>query len=116
MQYKKKIFIIAGEVSGDQLGAILLRNLLKSNDIIKFGSPVNRSLEYRGVTGSVNILSFLLLMKLPFFFYLGLKAKKYRWLYIILITFSFVFFFEKVALVWLLRPIPQVETARKWIL
>ena len=37
------------------------------NDIIRFGAPVDRSLEYRGVTGSVNILSFLLLMKLPFF-------------------------------------------------
>ena len=57
-------------------------------DIIKFGSPINRSLEYRGVTGSVNILSYLLLMKLPFFFYLGLKANKNQWLYIILSTFS----------------------------
>jgi Lipid A disaccharide synthetase len=27
MQYKKKIFIIAGEVSGDQLGGIILRKL-----------------------------------------------------------------------------------------
>lgn len=57
-------------------------------DIIKFGSPINRSLEYRGVTGSVNILSYILLMKLPFFFYLGLKANKNKWVYIILSTFS----------------------------
>ena len=27
MQYKKTIFIIAGEMSGDQLGAILLNKL-----------------------------------------------------------------------------------------
>ncbi|MDB2366554.1 O-antigen ligase family protein [Flavobacteriaceae bacterium] len=57
-------------------------------DIIRFGSPVDRSLDYRGVTGSVNILSYLLLMKLPFLFYLGLKANKNQWLYIILSTFS----------------------------
>ena len=58
------------------------------NDIITLGSPVNRSLDYRGVTGSVNILSYLLLMKLPFFFYLGLKSNKYQWFYIIITTFS----------------------------
>ncbi len=34
MQYKKTIFIIAGEVSGDQLGGILLRKLNTSNNYI----------------------------------------------------------------------------------
>ena len=36
MQYKKKIFIVAGEVSGDQLGGILLRKLQASNNSISF--------------------------------------------------------------------------------
>ena len=36
MQYKKKIFIIAGEVSGDQLGGILLRKLKASSNSIHF--------------------------------------------------------------------------------
>ena len=36
MQYKKKIFIIAGEVSGDQLGGIILRKLKNSNNTIDF--------------------------------------------------------------------------------
>ena len=36
MQYKKKIFIVAGEVSGDQLGGILLRKLQTSNNSISF--------------------------------------------------------------------------------
>ena len=36
MQYKKTIFIIAGEVSGDQLGGILLRKLKTNNDPIHF--------------------------------------------------------------------------------
>ena len=36
MPYKKKIFIIAGEVSGDQLGGILLRKLKTSNNTIFF--------------------------------------------------------------------------------
>ena len=36
MQYKKTIFIIAGEVSGDQLASILLRKLNTSNNSIHF--------------------------------------------------------------------------------
>ena len=36
MQYKKKYFIIAGEVSGDQLGEILLKKLNTSNNSINF--------------------------------------------------------------------------------
>ena len=36
MQYKKKIFIVAGEVSGDQLGGILLRKLQAYNNSISF--------------------------------------------------------------------------------
>ena len=36
MQYKKKIFIIAGEVSGDQLGGILLKKLKTSNNSMHF--------------------------------------------------------------------------------
>ncbi len=36
MQYKKKIFIVAGEISGDQLGGILLRKLKTSNNSIHF--------------------------------------------------------------------------------
>ena len=36
MQYKKTIFVIAGEISGDQLGGILLRHLNTSNNSIHF--------------------------------------------------------------------------------
>ena len=36
MQYKKTIFIIAGEISGDQLGGILLKKLKTSNNSIHF--------------------------------------------------------------------------------
>ena len=36
MQYKKTIFVIAGEISGDQLGGILLRRLNTSNNSIHF--------------------------------------------------------------------------------
>lgn len=51
-------------------------------DIYSKGYPIQRSLEYRGVTGSVNVLAYLLLIKLPFIFYLSIKNKKYRWLFI----------------------------------
>ncbi len=36
MQYKKTIFIIAGEISGDQLGGILLKKLKTSNNSFIF--------------------------------------------------------------------------------
>ena len=36
MQYKKTIFIIAGEISGDQLGGILLKKLKTSNNCLYF--------------------------------------------------------------------------------
>lgn len=36
MQYKKTIFIIAGEISGDQLGGILLKKLKTSNNSLHF--------------------------------------------------------------------------------
>ena len=36
MQYKKTIFIIAGEISGDQLGGILLKKLKTSNNYLHF--------------------------------------------------------------------------------
>ena len=36
MQYKKTIFVIAGELSGDQLGGILLRELKTSNKSVNF--------------------------------------------------------------------------------
>lgn len=45
-------------------------------DIFRLGYPIDRSLEYRGVSGSVNIISYLLLMKLPFIYYLSIISKK----------------------------------------
>ena len=36
MQYKKTIFIIAGEISGDQLGGILLKKLKTSDNSLQF--------------------------------------------------------------------------------
>ena len=41
MQYKKTIFVIAGEISGDQLGGILLKKL----------QPANNSLHFYGIGG-----------------------------------------------------------------
>ena len=44
MQYKKTIFVIAGEVSGDQLGGILLKKLKASNNSINFCGIGGKSL------------------------------------------------------------------------
>ena len=46
------------------------------SDIIEFGKPNFRSLEYRGITGSLNILAFSLLIKLPFIFYYSFISLK----------------------------------------
>tara|TARA_B100001057_G_scaffold499798_1_gene611856 strand:- start:20148 stop:22427 length:2280 start_codon:yes stop_codon:yes gene_type:complete len=55
-------------------------------DLVLLGYPINRSLEYRGVSGSVNIISYLLLMKLPFIYYFSIKNDRYRWVFVILGT------------------------------
>ena len=57
-------------------------------DIYDYGSPNYRALKYRGFTGSINIVCFLLLIKLPFLYYFSIKFKKYRWAYILLSTLS----------------------------
>lgn len=60
------------------------------SDIIEFGKPSFRSLEYRGITGSLNILAFSLLIKLPFIFYYSFTARKNKILYVV-ITFIAMF-------------------------
>ena len=55
-------------------------------DLVLLGYPIDRSLEYRGVSGSVNIISYLLLMKLPFIYYFSIKNDKYRWAFVTLGT------------------------------
>ena len=49
MQYKKTIFIVAGEVSGDQLGSILLRKLKNSNNSIHFYGIGGKNLNELGL-------------------------------------------------------------------
>lgn len=66
-------------------------------DIIQLGEPSNRSLKYRGITGSVNIIAYTLLLKLPFFFYYTLKAKNKKKVYIIfsiLIIYAIFYIFQ----------------------
>ena len=66
-------------------------------DIIQLGEPSNRSLKYRGITGSVNIIAYTLLLKLPFFFYYTLKAKNKKYIYIIfsiLIIYAIFYIFQ----------------------
>ena len=45
------------------------------SDINQLGQPIPRSLYYRGITGSVNILAYSLLIKLPFMFYYIITTK-----------------------------------------
>lgn len=45
------------------------------SDIDQLGQPIPRSLYYRGITGSVNILAYSLLIKLPFMFYYIITTK-----------------------------------------
>jgi O-antigen ligase/Tfp pilus assembly protein PilF len=66
-------------------------------DIIQLGEPANRSLKYRGFTGSVNIIAYTLLLKLPFFFYYTFKAQSRKYLYFfysILIIYAIFYIFQ----------------------
>ena len=55
MQYKKKIFIIAGEVSGDQLGGVLLSKLKKSENNIKYYGVGGKKLTELGLNSIFSI-------------------------------------------------------------
>lgn len=66
------------------------------SDIVLLGQPEIRSLKYRGITGSVNIIAYTLLLKLPFFYYFGIKSKK-KGIYIIystLIIYAIFYIFQ----------------------
>ena len=56
------------------------------NQIIVEGKPTNRNIIFRGFTGSVNMISYTMLMKLPFIFYYTVNSKKWKFLYLILST------------------------------
>ena len=60
-------------------------------DIFLYGSPIDRSLEYRGITGSVNIISYLLLMKIPIIYYLGIYKQSKKWWLYALISFLSIY-------------------------
>mgnify|MGYP003388768721 FL=1 len=67
------------------------------SDIILLGEPQNRSLRYRGFTGSVNIIAYTLLLKLPFFYYYSINSKKNKSIYIIystLIIYAIFYIFQ----------------------
>jgi len=53
-------------------------------DILQFGEPISRSMAYRGISGNINILSFSLLMKLPFIYEYSIKNGKVKWIFILI--------------------------------
>lgn len=61
-------------------------------DILEQGKPTERSLAYRGISGSINIIAYTLLMKLPFIYYFAYmnKRKFIYFLYSILISFAVI--------------------------
>jgi len=66
-------------------------------DIVNLGEPINRSLKYRGFTGSVNIISYTLLLKLPFFYYYSIQKNKLNitfTIYSLLIIYSIFYVFQ----------------------
>ena len=74
-----------------ELSTTLLPYLL---DIYEFGEPKIRALEYRGITGSLNILAFSLLIKIPFIFYYSIKSKKFNFFYFSLLIIAFYVIFS----------------------
>lgn len=66
-------------------------------DIINLGEPITRSLAYRGFTGSINIISYTLLLKLPFFYYYSIQKNKLNIIfsiYSVLIIYSIFSIFQ----------------------
>ena len=61
-------------------------------DILEQGKPTERALAYRGISGSINIIAYTLLMKLPFIYYFAYmnKRKFIYFLYSILISFAVI--------------------------
>lgn len=59
-------------------------------DITRFGQPVPRSLDYRGISGSVNVMSYSMLLKLPFILYYSI-TKKFSRFYLIFITVLIIY-------------------------
>jgi O-antigen ligase len=66
------------------------------SDIVLLGQPETRALKYRGITGSVNIIAYTLLLKLPFFYYFGIKSKNkgFYILYSTLIIYAIFYIFQ----------------------
>ena len=63
-------------------------------DIVYLGEPSARSLEYRSITGSLNILAFSLVLKLPFLHYYLFKSNRGRFFYALLIFIAFFVIFS----------------------
>jgi len=57
-------------------------------DIQTLGEPISRSLGYRGISGSLNVLAFSLALKLPFLHYFLYHSNRYKILYSLLIFLS----------------------------
>ena len=54
------------------------------------GSPQFQSLDYRGISGNVNVMSYSLLFKLPFLVYYLFKENNYKYyIYILIILISY---------------------------
>lgn len=96
LDYQKKnlhsiIKIIVILVTSIEISATLYPYI---EDILTTGQPLYRSLEYRGITGSLNILAFSLLIKLPFLFYFTIKENRLKFLYVALISLVFFVIFS----------------------
>jgi O-antigen ligase len=54
-------------------------------DILRLGEPEPRSLAYRGISGSVNVMSYSMLLKLPFILYYSV-TKKFNRVFLVSLT------------------------------
>jgi len=85
---EKLIFILILVLTSAELISVYFPYL---KDIIDFGQPSFQAIRYRGMAGNINVMSYSLVLKLPFLIYYLFTTKNYRYytyLLIILLTYA----------------------------
>ena len=91
---EKLIFILILVLTSAELISVYFPYL---KDIFEFGQPSFQSIRYRGMSGNINVMSYSLVLKLPFLIYYLFSSNNFRYyiyLLIILLTYAILSILE----------------------